>query len=411
MDDLIFRAGEVKRLQHTVTADEDFAVTAVTCSIYDADGAALVNGAAGTVDSVVAAEEHAIWYVWDTAGVPAGDYTYELRYTVDSETLAVRGEIAVLPAVSKYDRWIRRISSALLETGVGEDRRQLSPRQWKDALNSALAAYSLGNPRHLTEDVTMRAGTFAYDLPANWATGFSRAERLDYPVDDDSYLDTRLQPHLWRVEEARGVWRFVSWTPAAGETARLFYTAPHVVRDLSGALTVTLAGATGGTFTLTFNGQTTGPIAFDATAAAVKTALEALSNIGSGGVAVTGPAGGPYTIKPSGTLAMLASATLTANGAALTGTTPTVTVASTIVGALDTVPTAHFEGVALYAAGLALLSLSAQAPRKGQPQIGADLVNMRTKEQEYGSRASALMEQGQAMWPHRKSWSVGSSPF
>ena len=60
MDDLIFRAGEVKRLQHTVTADEDFAVTAVTCSIYDADGVALVNGAAGTVDSVVAAEEHAI---------------------------------------------------------------------------------------------------------------------------------------------------------------------------------------------------------------------------------------------------------------------------------------------------------------------------------------------------------------
>jgi len=46
--------------------------------------------------------------------------------------------------------------------------------------------------------------------------------------------------------------------------------------------------ATGGTFQLTYAGQTTATIAYDATAAAVESALEALSNIAPGDVAVTG---------------------------------------------------------------------------------------------------------------------------
>ncbi len=46
---------------------------------------------------------------------------------------------------------------------------------------------------------------------------------------------------------------------------------------------VSLTGApTGGTFTLTFEGDTTAPIPFDATAAQVQAALEALPNIGTG---------------------------------------------------------------------------------------------------------------------------------
>lgn len=53
--------------------------------------------------------------------------------------------------------------------------------------------------------------------------------------------------------------------------------------------------ATSGTFTLTFNGQTTAPIAEAATAAAVQAALEALSNIDPGDVVVTGADGGPFT--------------------------------------------------------------------------------------------------------------------
>ena len=56
-------------------------------------------------------------------------------------------------------------------------------------------------------------------------------------------------------------------------------------------------GPTLGTFTLTFGANTTSALAYDITAAALQTALNALASITSaGGVSVTGPDGGPYQI-------------------------------------------------------------------------------------------------------------------
>lgn len=53
--------------------------------------------------------------------------------------------------------------------------------------------------------------------------------------------------------------------------------------------TLTITGSpTGGTFTITFGTETTGAIAYDATAAAVQAALEALANVGLGNVRCSG---------------------------------------------------------------------------------------------------------------------------
>lgn len=83
---------------------------------------------------------------------------------------------------------------------------------------------------------------------------------------------------------------------------------------------VTLTGGpTGGTFTLTYSGQTTGTIAYNASAATVDAALEALSNIGAGDVAVTGSAGGPWTVTFGGALAGTNVAQMTGSAASLTG--------------------------------------------------------------------------------------------
>lgn len=55
--------------------------------------------------------------------------------------------------------------------------------------------------------------------------------------------------------------------------------------------TITITGSpTGGTFTLTFNGQTTTPLAYNSTSAQVQGAVEALSTVGSGNVVGTGGA-------------------------------------------------------------------------------------------------------------------------
>lgn len=103
--------------------------------------------------------------------------------------------------------------------------------------------------------------------------------------------------------------------------------------------TVTITGApTGGTFTLTYSGQTTAAIAYNATAATVQSALEALSNIAPGDVVVTGSAGGPWTVTFAGTLADTNVAQLTSSGAGLTGgTSPAVAHATTTAGGADAV--------------------------------------------------------------------------
>jgi P22 coat protein - gene protein 5 len=90
---------------------------------------------------------------------------------------------------------------------------------------------------------------------------------------------------------------------------------------------VTITGSpTGGTFTITFGGQTTGNIAFNASPVAVQTALISLISIESGNVIVSGVAGGPYTIEFTNALATAATA-ITASATGLTGgTSPNVAV-------------------------------------------------------------------------------------
>lgn len=60
--------------------------------------------------------------------------------------------------------------------------------------------------------------------------------------------------------------------------------------------------ATGGTFTITFDGQTTSAIAYNASAATIKTALEALSNVAVDDISVSGTlSGGTITLTFDGT--------------------------------------------------------------------------------------------------------------
>lgn len=100
--------------------------------------------------------------------------------------------------------------------------------------------------------------------------------------------------------------------------------------------TVTITGTpTGGSFTLTYAGQTTAGIAYNANAAAVQSALEALSNLAPGDVVVGGGPGPgtPYTVTFGGSLAATDVALMTASGASLTGgTSPAVGVATTTPG-------------------------------------------------------------------------------
>jgi hypothetical protein len=103
--------------------------------------------------------------------------------------------------------------------------------------------------------------------------------------------------------------------------------------------TVTITGTpTGGTFTLTYNGATTANIAYNAAAAAVVSALEALPNIGPGTVAGSGGAlpGTPVVITFQNQLGRQNVGQMTAAHAFTGGTTPAIAVTTTTAGsALD----------------------------------------------------------------------------
>lgn len=88
--------------------------------------------------------------------------------------------------------------------------------------------------------------------------------------------------------------------------------------------TVSLGAPSAGTFTLTYKGQTSSALAFNATGATVQTALLLLSSFPAGTVTVSGGAGGPYVISLLTTLALDLTA-ITGNGASLTGGTFLIT--------------------------------------------------------------------------------------
>jgi len=99
---------------------------------------------------------------------------------------------------------------------------------------------------------------------------------------------------------------------------------------------LTISGTpTGGNFNITFSGQTTANIAYNAANSAIDSALEALSNIPAGGVTCSGavlPAG-TITVEFTGDLASTNVAAMTCNSANLTGgTTPTASVAVSQTG-------------------------------------------------------------------------------
>ncbi len=107
--------------------------------------------------------------------------------------------------------------------------------------------------------------------------------------------------------------------------------------SVSDVQTLTQASATGGTFTLTFGFgavYSTAPIAYNASAATIQAALQALPNIGAGNILCTGGALGAAGVVCTfaGALANQPQPIFAVNGAALTGAGAAVTVAHTTPG-------------------------------------------------------------------------------
>jgi hypothetical protein len=153
-----------------------------------------------------------------------------------------------------------------------------------------------------------------------------------------------IQPETTIAAVAAGTITLSKPTTASAAGTGVVLTAPTGAGNVSQdeRQTVTLpANATGGTFTLTYSTPipssttgTTAPIPAGASAAGIQSALEALANIDVGDIAVSGAAGGPWTIDFQGRFADTDVNSLTGSGTGLTVSSGTKTLrfATTVVG-------------------------------------------------------------------------------
>lgn len=121
-------------------------------------------------------------------------------------------------------------------------------------------------------------------------------------------------------------------TSISGRVLARKVTSETLAAGANAVQTLTITGSpTGGTYKLRFNGQVTSSIAFDANAAAIDSALEALTTIGAGNIAVSGS--GPFTLTFQGDLAGKEQPLVELDTNALTGgTSPSATIVIATLG-------------------------------------------------------------------------------
>lgn len=164
------------------------------------------------------------------------------------------------------------------------------------------------------------------------------------PKDMDALLGDSNLATYFAYSQAASIQDGKLGAPLYGFNVAMSQLAPSVSGGHS-VQNISITGApTGGTFTLTYSGQTTAAIAFNASAAAVESAIAALSNVGAGMVRVSG---GPGPATAWNVVLFLASPAAFTHTDSLTGgTTPAVAVADSASAATINIA-AHKNAVLL----------------------------------------------------------------
>jgi hypothetical protein len=163
-----------------------------------------------------------------------------------------------------------------------------------------------------------------FDEDTQWQSGIGRWD-ISSPS-EDSTADYEF-PMAWGPLVSQDSWVGIEWTPD-------FAPLPS-----NAIQTVTIAGLpTGGSFTLTYGGHTSGGIGINSTAAVMQGIVEAMPSIGTGNVLVGGPNGGPWTVTFINALSNEAISTMSATPSFTGGTSPTVTAITTTTGGVGQAP-------------------------------------------------------------------------
>ena len=215
--------------------------------------------------------------------------------------------------------------------------RTRSAVQWVESVNRS-RPQPASRRRTIPPSGTVRLGTLdgALSAPASITATLPTATISRYTLDsstgklvDSGNNDTLSNPFPSLTAPAGAV---VEYVPLEG----LWVPAWVDCTEQDEQQTITITGSpTGGTFTLSYQGETTAALNHNSSAATVQSALETLSSIGSGNVSCSGGdlPGTAVVVTFQGTLENTDADPLMPDGSGLTGgTSPAVTVEETTKG-------------------------------------------------------------------------------
>lgn len=166
---------------------------------------------------------------------------------------------------------------------------------------------------------------------ANWKLGVGMADASG----PDLAVSQLLFPTSFGPLIEQATWIGIEWLPnfAPGSPPSQNPVLFGVYPSVDTVQLVTLTGApTGGHFTLAVSGDATTSLAWNASAADVQTALQALGSVGTDNATVVGDDGGPWEVTFIGALGGTDVAAMAATNSLTGGTTPGVVVDVTAVG-------------------------------------------------------------------------------
>lgn len=252
--------------------------------------------------------------------------------------LPVSQEVAMTNAAGLYDQLQQDLPTALARAF---DFAAIHGLNRKTGAAGPFADYLLQTPNSVELGTTAQASGGMY---ADLVKGEQLVTNFNYDFSGFA-ADPRLRPTLKLQTDVQGRPLWVDNDPTSGFSGGQLIGYPAAYnRGVSGnyrysgdkVQTVTINGSpTGGTFTLSLGGYTTAPIAYNATAATIQSAIQALGT-GTGnpfggspaaGATVTGT--GPFTVTFATTGA---AGPLTATSSLTGGTNPSVTVAQAGAG-------------------------------------------------------------------------------
>lgn len=124
--------------------------------------------------------------------------------------------------------------NARVDELVKDQASALASGEIDNAILAAVKRYSRHKPQSLVHELAGNGG-YDYSLPDDWVQGFSRITQVEYPYDTQCPNVIPQENWILFLKLVNGtqtlVLRFLTFSPVAGEFARIIYTIPHVVND------------------------------------------------------------------------------------------------------------------------------------------------------------------------------------